>query len=125
MQKSYEHKLAVLATELDEWRAAQSRRRRIPEPFWVRAAELAGELGVSKVSTALRISFEGLKRRIPSLPSKATEGPTFLELLMGPQPPQASSCLIKVETASGARMQVEMANLSPSGLAEVLRGFVA
>jgi hypothetical protein len=123
MDKSYELGLETLAAELDQWRAAQDRRRRIPEPFWSRAAELANELGVTKVSTTLRLSFEGLKRRALSPPAPAptvAEGPAFLEWLIAPQP---ASCLFKVESASGARMQVEVASLPPAGLAEVLRGF--
>jgi hypothetical protein len=113
--------LEALAAELEEWRSAQDRRRRIPEPFWSRAAELASELGVTKVSTTLRLSFEGLKRRALSAPGPTVaEAPAFLEWLIAPQ---AASCLFKVESASGARMQVEVANLPPSGLAEVLRGF--
>ena len=114
MEKSYELGLEALAAELDEWRSVQDRRRRIPEPFWSRAAELADELGVTRVSTTLRLSFEGLKRRAlsPAAPTVA-EGPAFLEWLIAPQ---TASCLFKVESASGARMQVEVASLPPSGL---------
>ena len=79
------------------------------------------ELGITKVSTTLRLSFEGLKRRtLPSRVTTAAEEPAFLEWLIAPQ---AAHCLFKVESASGAKMQVEVANLAPSGLAEVLRGF--
>lgn len=121
MAKAYELELETLATELDEWRSSQNRRRRIPEPFWSRAAELVNELGITKVSTTLRLSFEGLKRRTLTSPvTTAAEEPAFLEWLIAPQ---VASCLFKVESDSGARMQVEVANLTPSGLAEVLRGF--
>lgn len=121
MPKAYELELETLATELDEWRSSQNRRRRIPEPFWSRAAELVNELGITKVSTTLRLSFEGLKRRTLTSPvATAAEEPAFLEWLIAPQ---VASCLFKVESDSGARMQVEVANLTPSGLAEVLRGF--
>lgn len=121
MEKSYELGLKTLAAELDEWRSSQDRRRRIPEPFWSRAAELSNELGVTKVSTTLRLSFEGLKRRALAPPvAPSAEGPAFLEWLIGPQ---TAHCLFKVENSDGGRMQVEAANLSPSGLAEVLRGF--
>lgn len=121
MEMSYELGLQRLATELDEWRSGQERRRRIPEPFWSRAAELANELGVTKVSTTLRLSFEGLKRRMLAPPmAAAAEGPAFLEWLIAPQ---AAHCLFKVENSDGGRMQVEVASLPPSGLAEVLRSF--
>jgi hypothetical protein len=50
----------------------------------------------------------------------AAEGPAFLEWLIAPQ---AAHCLFKVESSDGGRMQVEVGNLPPSGLAEVLRGF--
>ena len=121
MEKSYELALETLAAELDEWRSAQNGRRRIPEPFWPRAAELVNHLSITKVSTTLRLSFEGLKRRTLTSPvATAAEEPVFLEWLIAPQ---VASCLFKVESASGAKMQVEVTNLAPSGLAEVLRGF--
>lgn len=121
MEKSYELALETLAAELDEWRSAQNGRRRIPEPFWSRAAELVNHLSITKVSTTQRLSFEGLKRRTLTSPvATAAEEPVFLEWLIAPQ---VASCLFKVESASGAKMQVEVTNLAPSGLAEVLRGF--
>lgn len=120
MEKSYEFGLETLAAELDEWRSGQDRRRRIPEPFWSRAAELANELGVTKVSTTLRLSFEGLKRRMLAPSVTAAEEPAFLEWLIAPQ---AAHCLFKVESSDGGRMQVEVAGLPAAGLAEVLRGF--
>jgi len=67
MQESNEIQLKKLAQELREWRAAQTGRRRIPEPVWAQATELAAELGVSKVSTALQLSFRGLKSRMVTL----------------------------------------------------------
>ena len=79
------------------------------------------ELGITKVSTTLRLSFEGLKRRTLTSPvADDAARPAFLEWLIAPQ---SAPCLFKVESDSGARMQVEVANLTPSGLAEVLRGF--
>ena len=121
MEKSYELGLETLAAELDEWRSAQNGRRRIPEHFWSRAAELANDFGTTRVSTPLRLSSEGLRGKPPTsgVTADAAE-PAFLEWLIGPQ---TAHCLFKVESDSGARMQVEAANLSPSGLAEVLRGF--
>lgn len=122
MEMSYELGLERLAAELDEWRSGQDRRRRIPEPFWSKACELANELGVSKVSTTLRISYDGLKRRMSVCPgANVAEGPTFLEWVIAPQ---ATHCLFKVESPDGGRMQVEVSSLAPSGLVEVLRGFV-
>lgn len=86
MAKAYELELETLATELDEWRSSQNRRRRIPEPFWSKAAELVNELGITKVSTTLRLSFEGLKRRTLTSPvTTAAEEPAFLEWLIAPQ----------------------------------------
>lgn len=124
METSHEHALESLAAELDQWRTSQDRRRRIPEPLWMKAADLANQIGVTRVSTTLRLSFDGLKRRmsIPqSIPIRdGDEGPAFLEWLVAPQ---ASACLIKIESPSGARMQVELGNISPPGVVEILRGF--
>jgi hypothetical protein len=67
---------------------------------------------IEKVATATGLSVEGLKKRSNGPRHTA---PTFVELLL----PSASSvqCVIKVESATGARMQCEVGNLDPAGLA--------
>jgi hypothetical protein len=53
-----------LRTRIERWRTTRERRTAMPPNLWAEAARLAQGHGVYPVVRALRISFEGLKRRI-------------------------------------------------------------
>lgn len=117
--EQYEAAVRRLSKEVAAWREGRSRRGgRLPERFWSSAAALVAHSSIEKVATATGLSAEGLKKR--SAESGLTT-PTFVELLS----PAASSvqCVIKVESATGARMQCEVGNLDTAGLAAVIREF--
>lgn len=119
-KEHYEAAVRKLSKEVAAWREGQSRRGgRVPERFWSSAAALVAHSSVEKVATATGLSAEGLKKR--STESGLT-APNFVEFLL----PSASSvqCVIKVESATGARMQCEVGNLDPASLASVIREFV-
>lgn len=118
-EEQYEAAIQRLSNEVAAWRNRQTRRGgRLPKRFWNSAAALVAHSSVEKVATATGLSAEGLKKR--STESGLTT-PTFVELLL----PTAScmQCVIKVESATGARMQCEVGNLDPAGLATVIREF--
>ncbi|MFA5508093.1 MAG: hypothetical protein WC314_26555 [Vulcanimicrobiota bacterium] len=130
----YEKQMEALSLELEQWRSVRQRPGgRLPERFWSRAAELAREVGPEQVCSKLHLSAAGLTKRLGLCGSTAAvpvrKEPTFVELLVGT--PTAGSlteapcgnCTIKIEAVSGARMQVDVSNLAPSGLATILREF--
>ena len=135
MKSVHEQELRALSLELGRWRkGCQSPGGRIPERFWVRAVALARLTSIEQVCGSLRLSASGLEKRLgtkgKSGSNQRRKGPTFVELLV--ESPTAfspaesasgSTCVIKVEAVSGARMQVEVTNLGASGLATVLREF--
>ena len=105
--------LAKLARRLQSWRAVRKARERIPQQLWEAAAKLAAIHGVSRVSTALRLSYSDLRRRT----AKSTNpvqmiGPTFVEL----PPPLSSGAgtfvgdTLDLLTPGGARLVVRLAN---------------
>lgn len=119
-----EYKLAVqrLSHELTAYRAGQTRRSgRLPERFWNSATVLVEHSSIEKVAEATGLSAEGLKKRSATR-AGGVQSPSFVELLL---PPTANNvqCVIKVESASGARMQCEVGSLDAAGLAAVIREF--
>jgi hypothetical protein len=119
--------LKTLARELDGWRSGSaSKRRPLPTRIWSEAASLAGRMGVTPVATALRLDHAKLKRLVLSRPDcqQPVPVPTFVELLPLPSP-VLGECAIEVESANGARMQIHLQNATPSGLAGLIREFVA
>ena len=67
----------------DQWRKMRRGRSRIPEELWAAAGELAREYGVNRVSRALRLEFNHLKRVAESTGAarRTEKAPAFVELL--------------------------------------------
>lgn len=119
--------LKMLARELDGWRSeSPSKRRPLPARIWSEAVSLAARIGVTPVATALRMDHAKLKRLVLSRPGcqRPVPVPTFVELLPL-QSPALGECAIEVESANGARMQIHLQNATPSGLAGLIREFIA
>lgn len=55
--------LQTLSDRIEAWRSARPRTRPMPEALWSEAASMARQLGVFRVSRALRLNFDTLKRR--------------------------------------------------------------
>lgn len=120
--------LAALKLELEAWRSSKDRGRLIPEGIWQRAASLAKSVGVTKVHTELKLDFQRLKRRmgVSRKPTIARREPkaTFVKLPLS-SPAKIEDCVLKVESVSGSRMQVELSGLETTGLCQLLREFAA
>ena len=74
--------LERLQKELERWRERQSGRPRLPEELWQSATRLAQQMGVSRVSRELRLSYADLRRRVQERTDVAPRGnqPAFVEL---------------------------------------------
>lgn len=104
-----------LRTRIERWRTTRERRTAMPPKFWAEAASLAQSHGVYPVARALRISFEGLKRRIAESmagsrtaagrPSAFVEM-TGAELLGGPVMP---GTVVELSDAAGTRLAIHLA----------------
>ena len=99
---------------LESWRKSGSSRRRIPEPLWRAAAELARRVGVNPIARQLRLDYYNLKRRVQGVTlvkakSKPAESASarFVEVEF-PAPPVAVECVIEVMDRSGRRMTVRL-----------------
>ena len=124
-------KIRSLQREMTAWRKSKrTAGGRIPERFWRGAIELAKALSPEWVCRELMLPEPQLRKRLGPAKLAQVEAPAFVEILVGPsrkdalsQPQSCTDCVIKVEAASGARMQVEVGKLAPSGLATILREF--
>ncbi len=95
--------------KVDRWRAGNARRRRIPESFWLRAAELARGHGVNRVAQSMRLSHRRLKARVEAsaVNSIAPAPVRFVELDgAGPALGAPTPLTIEIDDGSGRRMQV-------------------
>lgn len=120
--------LSRLRQELNVWRNSPKKGRRIPQPIWEQATELAARHGVSVVSNALRMDYAKLKLKVSArqgaLQPSQTQLPQFVELFGAPAPSaMLDPCVLHIESHRGSRVRVEVGGLDAGGLALVLREF--
>lgn len=102
-----------LHTRLEAWRKSRPPGQRIPEDLWKEAIELARLHGLSPTSTALRLNYYDLQRRLGGSPRIRTRppkaaAPTFVAL----PSPQKSALLdpdtLEITHPHGARLTLRM-----------------
>ena len=121
-------KLEPLAQRLNAWRAKHRRRQRLPEEFWLAAAELSRVHGLSRTSAALRLNYSDLKRRLSGrrVQRQRRLAPApFIELV----PPALSPGLdegstLELVQASGARLTLRLPNATPRDLLPLVHLFL-
>jgi len=118
-----ERSLEQLGRRLGDWRRTNSAPTPIPSEIWANAAELSKRLGLARVSKALRLDYANLKKRV-DLSSYQQLPPTFVELLP-PITGGLGECALEVESAHGAKMLIQIKSATPTGLACLIREFVA
>lgn len=131
-QEQFTRTLSKLKERLEEWRSnvELGRRRRIPEPLWERATELAAQYGVAAVSVPLRLDHAKLKAKVEAhrcaLQPSGHKSPTseFVEIFGNPAAPQPlAPCVLQIESHRGSRVRLEVGGLDAPGLALLLREF--
>lgn len=121
-----------LSQQLADWRAAHKPPSPIPSDIWTRAAELAAQQGICKVSRALRLDYSRLKRLVgPASSMKGKRGrprrrpepegaAAFVEWL-SPLAGAISECAIEMETANKTKLRIECKNVAPLALSAIIK----
>lgn len=116
--------LSDAVSRFERWRRSRIRGSRIPAALWRAAVDAAREHGVSKVASALRLDYYGLKERLESGPAvsdpeSAASGGGFLEIPL--LTPSSSECVLELEDGQGARLRVEFKGAVPAELETLAR----
>ena len=105
--------LAAARRRIDAWRASSTTRRRIPEKTWLEAVGLAGVHGVNRVSEAMRLSHERLKKRVDQTQGETkgrARAPRFVEVAPIAMANGPSKMSIDLGDGSGRSMTLRNAN---------------
>jgi hypothetical protein len=109
--------MAGVRGRLAAWRAQRKRGERIPEELWAAAASVARRDGVGATSTALRLSYYDLRRRMEGEAAgrggAPGPGPMFVEMERAPMPGPATATL-EVARPDGTRVIVRLGALVES-----------
>lgn len=111
----------------DKWRKTKKTRSRIPEELWDAAVALCEQRSPSKVSQALRLNSNYLKKQIAarqlSEPPSVVEATSFIEVSL-PAPSNGSECVVEMENHHGDRMKIYFADKQSANLVALSHAFL-
>ena len=117
--------LEQLRKRFESWRKQRKKGKRIPEELWQAAMEQSMELGVNRVSQALRLNYNDFKKRIKlsgkpvvSVPEPAA----FVEMALS-RGEAERECVVEVESSDGRRMKLRFRGGSALDVIEWSRAF--
>jgi hypothetical protein len=116
-----------LGERIEQWRRTRECRTAMPGALWSEAVSLARSEGAYRVARALRINFEGLKRRLAeeAATGVATTPGAFVELsgaqLLGASAP--SGAVVELSDPAGVRLTVWLSNEAALDVAQVVAAF--
>jgi len=120
--------LQQLARRFRAWRAGRVRGQRIPEELWQAAAGLASSYGLSRIATALQLSYYDLQGRLSSPRPRARvyhTPPSFVELpAPAPTLSGGEGGTVEVVQVSGARLILRLPEAKPRELLCVVQLFL-
>ena len=102
--------LDAAINHFEEWRATRTGRSRVPESLWSLAVSVAKTHGVWRVAKALRVNYEGLKRRVAAKkipPPKEDSFSPFVELDLS-RSFHPKECTIELEERDGPKMTIHL-----------------
>jgi len=114
---------AGLADRLNDWRRTRCRGQRIPEELWEAATTLARAHGVCPTSTALKLNYYDLQRRLggsSGKPKPVPKLPTFVEMASGKPDPGT----VELIRSNGSRLTLRLSNPKSRDLLPLVQAFL-
>lgn len=118
-----------LQKRIDEWRRTRGRRTAMPAELWSEAVTLAGSAGAYRIARALRVNFDGLKRRMAEaalVGAEPAKRPSAFVELTGAEILGASSTtgtVLEIEDKGGLRLVVRLAKEAHLDVAQLVAAF--
>jgi hypothetical protein len=95
--------LEQIRVDLEAWRGQRRRGERIPAEIWERVAAAVARHGMKRVSRALGLDYERLKRKLGG--ARTNESPVFVEM-GGARSATGLSCVVELEKGNGTRLRI-------------------
>ena len=109
-----------VSTQFKQWRQTRKAREKIPQELWDSAARLAAKYSVNRISKALHISYERLRKELGN--EKPEIKPSFVELgasnFLTP-----SQCIVELEKADGSKMRLTVGGEHASDIISIGKAF--
>ena len=104
--------LAKARTVFDGWRKGRKTRSRVPDELWDTAVPLARKHGLNRVSRALGVNYDSLKRRMARTVDSTREAPTAATFVEVSRSKVAEEYVIELEERRGAKMTIRLSSSS-------------
>ena len=102
--------VAKARTVFDGWRKGRKTRSRVPDELWDTAVPLARKHGLNRVSRALGVKYDSLKRRMTV--DSTREAPTAATFVEVSRSKVAEEYVIELEERRGAKMTIRLSSSS-------------
>jgi hypothetical protein len=114
--------LAQAQSRFEAWRERRPGGRRIPQPLWNLAVQLASQHGVSRTATALGLDYYSLKKQAEAAAQQpSSRSPAFVEL---PAPVVVGKqALFELDNGAGATMRVQLLGYDAADVEALARRF--
>jgi hypothetical protein len=114
--------LAQARSRFEAWRERRQGGRRIPQPLWDLAVQLASQHGVSRTATALGLDYYSLKKQAEAAaPQPPPCGPAFVEL--PPPVVVGKQALFELDNGAGATRRVQLVGYDAADVEALARRF--
>ena len=104
--------LAKARTVFDGWRKGRETRSRVPDALWDTAVPLARKHGLNRVSRALGVNYDSLKRRMARTVDSTREAPSAATFVEVSRSKVAQEYVIELEERRGAKMTIRLSGSS-------------
>ena len=129
-QKALPGKVAEVCGQIEHWRQTREKLTAMPEGIWEEATALARVHGVYRISQALTVSYDGLRKRIdqakrPRRQQTSTRGFVEVDAQQFSGPYEMKQTMVELSRADGTRLVVQMSgpdNVDVLSLAEIVMG---
>jgi len=117
--------LEQVKRRFERWRASRERGQHIPRPLWAAAVALAKEHGLERISSELRIKYDGLKKQLEGgeAPGRTVVREARFVELFAPSSVGVSECIVELQNARGAKMRIQLKGGDLAGLASLSSSF--
>lgn len=123
--KSPKSKIEKVGKKFEEWRKNREKRSAIPESLWKAATGLHPEYSACKISQALRLDYNKLKKRIFKLPETREPPAAFIELDIPNPGLGKNEWSIEMENIDGAKIKINVKSTQMIDLEAICQSFLA
>ena len=119
-------KVKELRTRIERWRRTRRKRSAMPEKLWSDATLLARAHGIHRISSALRINYENLKKRVEAAPEDGRDDSAgFVEVegarLVGAL--ESARTVVELSSSDGAKLVVRLSGREDLDVAALAEAF--